>query len=75
MRYTSMLMMKIVDDVVAIIDMLRDHFAVSTDKKLTQSEQLRLKEVAFLNTRSRDMRKVTSALRVDSRGEDEKCSV
>ena len=51
------------DDVVAIIDMLRDHFALSDDK-LTRSEQLRLKEEAFLDTRSRNMEEfcVTSGL-------------
>ena len=62
------------DDVVAIIDMLRDHFAVSDDKS-TRSEQLRLKEEAYLDTRSRDMEELTSALRFDSHGEEEKCSV
>ena len=35
------------DDVVAIIDMLRDHFAVSDDK-FTRSEQLRLREEASM---------------------------
>ena len=62
------------DDIVAIIDMLRDHFAVSNDR-LTRSEQLRLKEEAFNDARSTKMEELTSALRVDSHGEDEKCSV
>ena len=62
------------DDVVAIIDMLRDHFAVSDDK-LTRSEQNRLKEEAFNDARTTKMEELTSALRVDSHGEDEKCSV
>ena len=54
--------------------MFRDHFAVS-DSKLTRSEQLRVKEEAFLATRSRKIEEVTSALRVNSDGEDEKCSM
>ena len=62
------------DDVVAIIDMLRDHFAVSDDK-LTRSEQLRLKEDAFNDARTTKMEELTAALRLDSHGEDEKCSV
>ena len=61
-------------DVVGIIDMLRDHYAVS-DGKLTRSEQLRLKEEAFLDTRTRNITQVASALRVNSDGEDEKCSL
>ena len=62
------------DDVVAIIDMLRDHFAVSDDK-LTRSEQLRLKEDAFNDARTTKMEELTAALRVDSHGDDEKCSL
>ena len=37
------------DDVVAVVDILRDHFALSNNK-LTRSEKLRLKEEAFLDT-------------------------
>ena len=62
------------DDVVAIIDMLRDHFALSRDK-LTRSEQLRVKEEAFLDTRSRTMEELTCALRHDLDGQEEKCSM
>ena len=62
------------DDVVAIIDMLRDHFAVS-DQKFTRSEQLRLKQEAFLDTRSRNMEQLTCALRVNSDRGDKKRSV
>ena len=62
------------DDVVAIIGMLRDHFAVSDDK-LTRSQQLRLKEEAFNDARSTKMEELTSTLRADSYGEDVKCSV
>ena len=58
------------DDVVAIIDMLRDHFAVSNDR-LTRSEQLRLKEEAFNDARSTKLEELTSALRVDSHGKDQ----
>ena len=54
------------DDVVAIIDMLRDHFAVS-ENKLTRSEQLRIKQEAFLDTRTSNMKQLTSALSVDSK--------
>ena len=55
------------DDVVAIIGMLRDHFAVSDDK-LTRSQQLRLKEEAFNDARSTKMEEFTSTLRADSHG-------
>ena len=61
------------DDVVAIIDMLRDQF-VGSDDKLTRSDQLRLKQEAFLDTRTAKMEELTSALRVNSLGDDEKCS-
>ena len=61
-------------DAVAVIDIVRDHYAFSNDK-LTRSEKLRLKEEAFLATRSRNLNQLTSALRVDLDGGDEKCSV
>ena len=54
--------------------MLRDHFVVSDDK-LTRSEQLRLKEDAFNDARTTKMEELTAALRVDSHGDDEKCSL
>ena len=57
------------DDVVAIINLLREYFAVS-DNKLTRSDQLGIKQEAFLDTRTSNMEQLTSALRVDS-----KCSV
>ena len=60
--------------VVAIIDMVRDHYAVS-DEKLTRSEQSRLNQQAFVDSRTCDMKQVTSPLGVSCVGEDEKCSV
>ena len=62
------------DGVVAIIDMVRDHYAVSNEK-LTGSEQSRLNQQAFVDSTICDMKQVTSPLRVDCDGEDEKCSV
>ena len=62
------------DDIVAIIDIMRDHYALSGDK-LTRSEQLRVKEEAFLDTRSRTMEELTCALRHDMDGHEEKCSM
>ena len=41
---------------------------------MTRSEQLRIKQEAFLDTRARNLEQLTCALRVDSEGEDVKCS-
>ena len=54
------------DAVVAIIDLLREYYAVS-DNKLTGSEQLGIKQEAFLDTRTSNMEQLTSALRDDSK--------
>ena len=60
------------DDAVALIEMLRDHFGVS-DKKMSRSELLQ-KENAFLDMKSQHIKELTEALKVDSDGEEEKCS-
>ena len=46
-------------DAVAIIGMLRDHFAV-TDEKLTRSEKVRIKQEVILDSRTCKMKQVTS---------------
>ena len=54
--------------------MLRDHFGES-DKKMSRSEQLRIKENAFLDMKTRHIKELTEALTVNSDGEEEKCSL
>ena len=54
--------------------MVRDHFSI-TNEKLTRSEQNRLNQDAFSDARTIKIEELTSALRVNSQGEEEKCSV
>ena len=62
------------DDVVALLEVLRDQFGVS-DKKMSRSEQLQQKENAFLDMKTGHIKELTQALTVNSYGEDEKCSL
>ena len=62
------------DDAVTLLEVLRDQFGVS-DKKMSRSEQLRIKKYAFLDMKTRHIKELTEALTVNSDGEEEKCSL
>ena len=49
------------DDLVAVIEILRDHYDGS-DKKLSRSEQFQQKEYHLLVNKSRDIKELTRAL-------------
>ena len=62
------------DDVVALLEVLRDQVVVS-DKKMSRSEQLPQKENAFLGKKTSHIKELTQELTVNSDGDDEKCRV
>ena len=62
------------DDALALIDILRDKFGAA-QRKLSRSEQLQGKVDAFLEERFRSQTELTSALTVNSEGDEEKISV
>ena len=54
--------------------MLRGKYG-RTKAKLSRSEQLQEKVDAYLDNRSRVLNELTSSITVDSKGEEEKCSI